>query len=236
MVFMPKHTVVHCCLFIYVSAGSTCEAKFLHEQLTELGVKPEDSAIATLIVQYGQEQNLHQAEELFESASTLFPVGGPVYNAMVDALCKCGKIEEAYHLFMKMAGQGHSRDVVTISILVTHLTKHGKYFFSTATDPCAVNLVRHFAAAYTHIAKLLPGKFQEAENIIHCCFNGEVELDTVAYNTFIKSMLESGLDKHLFLFIRWVSKIFRARVPWLTATALVSKQANYTQQPKYMIA
>ncbi|KAF7080755.1 hypothetical protein CFC21_084778 [Triticum aestivum] len=140
--------------------GRTCEAKFLHEQLTQLGVKPEDSATATLIVQYGQEQKLHQAEELFESESTSFPIGAPVYNAMVDALCKCGNIEEAYRLFMKMADQGHSRDVVTISILVTHLTKHGK--------------------------------FQEVENIIHGCFHGEVELDTVVYNTFIKSMLESG--------------------------------------------
>uniref|UniRef100_M8ASM3 Pentatricopeptide repeat-containing protein n=1 Tax=Aegilops tauschii TaxID=37682 RepID=M8ASM3_AEGTA len=134
--------------------GSTCEAKFLHEQLTELVVEPEDSATATLMVQYGQEQKLQQAVELFESASTLFPVGGPVYNAMVDALCKCGKIEEAYHLIMKMADQGQSKDVVTISILVNHLTKH-------------VNLVRRFAAVYTHIAKLLPAKFQEAENIIH---------------------------------------------------------------------
>uniref|UniRef100_A0A453QJW5 PROP1-like PPR domain-containing protein n=2 Tax=Aegilops tauschii subsp. strangulata TaxID=200361 RepID=A0A453QJW5_AEGTS len=107
--------------------GSTCEAKFLHEQLTELVVEPEDSATATLMVQYGQEQKLQQAVELFESASTLFPVGGPVYNAMVDALCKCGKIEEAYHLIMKMADQGQSKDVVTISILVNHLTKHAKF-------------------------------------------------------------------------------------------------------------
>ena len=89
---------------------------------------------------------------------------------------------------------------------------------------------------YTHTATLLPGKFQEVENIIHGCFHGEVELDTVVYNTFIKSMLESGLDKHLFLFIRWASKIFRVWVSWLTATALVSKQANYTQLSTYMIA
>ncbi|XBI75328.1 hypothetical protein VPH35_068708 [Triticum aestivum] len=85
--------------------ASTCEAKFLHEQLIELGPKPEDSATATLI---------------------------------------CGKIGEAYHLFMKMADQGHSRDVVTISILVTHLTKHGK--------------------------------FQEVENIVHGCFDGEIDV------------------------------------------------------------
>ncbi|KAM0907425.1 hypothetical protein ACQ4PT_016132 [Festuca glaucescens] len=111
----------------FAREGSTEEAKFLHEQLTELGVKPEDSATATLIVQYGQKQKLRKAQLLFESASTSFPVGGPVYNAMVDALCKCSKTDEAYHLFMEMVDRSHSRDAVTISILVTHLTKHGKF-------------------------------------------------------------------------------------------------------------
>uniref|UniRef100_A0ACD5XWL2 Uncharacterized protein n=1 Tax=Avena sativa TaxID=4498 RepID=A0ACD5XWL2_AVESA len=144
----------------FAREGSTHEAKFLHEQLTELGVKPEDSATATLIVQYGQEQKLQKAQLLFKSASASFPVGGLVYNAMVDALCKCGKTEEAYHLFTEMVDQGHIRDAVTISILVTHLTKHGR--------------------------------FQEAEDVIQGCFHGEVELDTVVYNTFMKSMLESG--------------------------------------------
>ena len=56
-----------------------------------------------------------------------FPVGGPPYNAMVDALCKCGKTEESYNLFMEMVDQGYDRDAVTISILVTHPTKHGKF-------------------------------------------------------------------------------------------------------------
>ena len=216
--------------------GSTDEAKFLHEQLTALGVKPEDSATATLIVQYGQEQKLQKAEELFESASASFPVGGPVYNAMVDALCKCGKTEEAYNLSMEMADRGHIRDAVTVSILVTHLTKHGKHFFSTATNPCAVSLVIHFVAVYTHIVESFPGKFQEAENIIHGCFVGEVELDTVVYNTFIKSMLESGLDNIFSSPLDGQAMFSGPRVPWLTASALVPKQANYTQLSAYMIA
>jgi len=140
--------------------GSTDEAKFIYDQLTEMGIKPDDSAIATLIVQYGQAKQLEQAKELFESTLASFPGGAHVYNAMVDAFCKCGKTEDAYHLFMEMAVQGSNRDPVTVSILVTHLTKHGK--------------------------------FQEVENIVHSCFRDEVQLDTVLYNTFIKSMLESG--------------------------------------------
>jgi pentatricopeptide repeat protein len=113
---------------MYSTAGNTDEAKFIYDQLTEMGIKPDGSAIATLIVQYGQAKQLEQAKELFESASTSFPGGAHVYDAMVDAFCKCGKAEDAYHLFMEMAVQGNNRDPVTVSILVTHLTKHGKFF------------------------------------------------------------------------------------------------------------
>ncbi|CAL5050438.1 unnamed protein product [Urochloa decumbens] len=108
--------------------GSTDEAKFIYDQLTEMGIKSDDSAIATLIVHYGQEKQLEQAQELFESALASFPGGGAhAYNAMVDALCKCGKTEDAYNLFMEMVDQGNNRDAVTISILVNHLTRHGKF-------------------------------------------------------------------------------------------------------------
>lgn len=119
-------TISDCCLYMYSAAGSTDEAKFIYDQLIELRIKPDDAAIATLIVQYGQTKQLEQAQELFESASALFSEGVRIYNAMVDAFCKCGKPEDAYHLFMEMANQGNNRDAVTVSILVTHLTKHGK--------------------------------------------------------------------------------------------------------------
>ena len=133
MVHSPKHltiTISDCCLYMYSTAGSTDEAKFIYDQLTEMGIKPDDSAIATLIVQYGQSKQLEQAKELYESASASFPGVAHVYDAMVDAFCKCGKTEDAYHLFMEMAVQGNNRDPVTVSILVTHLTKHGKIFLS----------------------------------------------------------------------------------------------------------
>ena len=160
-----------------------------------MGFKPDDSAIATLIVQYGQVKQLDQAQELFESASAFFPEGANVYNAMVDAFCKCGKTEDAYHLFMEMA-KGSTRDAVTVSILVTHLTKHGKGFFLYLY--LFYRFIQLLPAMYPILFKWpwllpLPGKFQEVENIIHGCFQDEVQLDTVLHNTFIKSMLESGL-------------------------------------------
>lgn len=36
-------------------------------------------------------------------------------------------------------------------------------------------------------------KHSEALEIISNCFHNKVELDTVAYNTFLKAMLEAGL-------------------------------------------
>lgn len=45
---------------------------------------------------------------------------------------------------------------------------------------------------YINCYNLVIGKHQEAENIIHNSFQGDVELDTVAYNTYIKAMLEAG--------------------------------------------
>lgn len=36
------------------------------------------------------------------------------------------------------------------------------------------------------------GKHQEAENIVQRSLEENLELDTVAYNTFIKAMLEAG--------------------------------------------
>jgi hypothetical protein len=98
------------------------------------------------------------------------------------------------------------------------------------------NFGEAFYVEYTHIAKSLPGKFQEAENIIYGCFACEVELDTVVYNTFIKSMLESGLDNIFSSPLDGQAIFSGPRVPCLTLSALVPKQANYTQLPAYMIA
>ncbi|CAM0912411.1 unnamed protein product [Alopecurus aequalis] len=183
----------------FAREGSTHEAKFLHEQLTSLGVKPEDSATATLIVQYGQEQKLQQAEELFESASASFPVRGPVYNAMVDALCKCGKTEEAYNLFMEMADRGHTRDAVTISILVTHLTKHGKFQEAeNIINGCFVDELELDTVAYNTFIKsmLESGKLYSAVSIYDRMISSGVPRSLQTFNIMISVYgLGGKLDK-----------------------------------------
>jgi pentatricopeptide repeat protein len=164
MVLIPEHTSSDCCLFMYPAAGNKDEGKFLYEQLTALGAKADDSALATLIVQYGQDQQLEQAQELFEATTTTASssVGDHAYNAMVDALCKCGKTDKAYDLFTEMADQGKNRDAVTISILVTHLTKHGKSFSACFPKPQPANVSDTISIHVTSMAVVSPRKISRS--------------------------------------------------------------------------
>lgn len=108
------------------------QARFIHDKLIELGVKPDESSVASLIMHYGQNMQLEQAWEIFNLVSGLSSlVGGVVLKAMIDALCKCAQIDEAYSLYNDLVNRGCSRDAVTISILVNALTKHGKSLYSS---------------------------------------------------------------------------------------------------------
>jgi hypothetical protein len=54
----------------------------------------------------------------------------------------------------------------------------------------------HFYNIKVLIICWISGQYQEAESIIYGSFRDCVELDTVAYNTCIKSMLEAGALKY----------------------------------------
>lgn len=55
----------------------------------------------------------------------------------------------------------------------------------------------------------ISGKYHEAESIINGSFCDCVELDTVAYNTCIKSMLEAGKMKYYLSFLILFTYIFQ---------------------------
>lgn len=113
--------------FCDFSAGNIARAQFLYDQLIKLGFRPEDSAAASLITRYGQIQQLEQAQEVFKSASNSLAIGATLCNAMVDAFCKCGKVDEANQLHRESVSLGNMQDAVTISILVNALAKHGMH-------------------------------------------------------------------------------------------------------------
>ncbi|CAN6215399.1 unnamed protein product [Urochloa humidicola] len=183
--------------------GSTDEAKFIYEQLTGIGIKPDESAIATLIVQYGQAKQLEKAQELFESALSLSP-GGHVYNAMVDAFCKCGKTEDAYDLFMELADQGNNRDAVTVSILVTHLTKHGKFQeVENIIHGCFRDEVQLDTVSYNTFIKsmLESGKLHSAISIYDRMMSSGIPRSMQTFNIMISVYGKGGkLDKAVEMF------------------------------------
>jgi pentatricopeptide repeat protein len=111
---------------ICFAAGNMNQARFIYDNLIELGLKPDDWSVASLIMHYGQNMQLELAWEIFDSVSELSSlVGGVVLKAMIDALCTCGNIDEAYSLYNDLVHLGCNRDAVTISILVNALTKSG---------------------------------------------------------------------------------------------------------------
>lgn len=111
----------------YIAAGDVAKAESLYCQSIELGVRPEDAAIASLISFYGRHQQLRQALEVYATVSNSCSGGKAVYVSMVDAYCKCGKIDDAANLYRQMVEQGHVPDAVITSILVNALSKHGMH-------------------------------------------------------------------------------------------------------------
>ncbi|KAK8969819.1 Pentatricopeptide repeat-containing protein [Platanthera guangdongensis] len=134
----------------------------------DLGFRPDDATIASVINLYGQYQQLNEALEIYALASRSGVIGKAVYTAMIDTYCKCHKINEADLLYIEMIEKGHGPAVVAVSILVNAFSKNGYY------------------------SDALAGMFQKAELLIYDSFSTNADLDTVAYNTYIKAMLDSG--------------------------------------------
>lgn len=105
--------------------GDLVKAEFIYDYSQKQGLRLEDAALASIITFYGRNGKIHKAEAAFASALVSSRIGTNVFSSMIDACCKCGKVDEANNIFREMVEQGHSDDVVTISILVNDLTKHG---------------------------------------------------------------------------------------------------------------
>ncbi|KAK1610064.1 hypothetical protein QYE76_033737 [Lolium multiflorum] len=80
--------------------------------------KFKQDSVACLSIKKKSTQQVHALRAILKH-------GVPGVFCFNDQLRR-GKTKEAYHLSMKMVDPGHIRDVVTISILVTQVTKHGK--------------------------------------------------------------------------------------------------------------
>nr|UPT48670.1 pentatricopeptide repeat protein AaPPR582 [Agave angustifolia] len=187
-----------------VREGDVAKAKTLYHQSIELGVKPEDAAIASIISFYGRNQQLRQAVEIYASASKSCSAGKAVCISMIDAYCKCGKINDATHLYREMVAQGHVPDAVITSILVNALSKHGKYQEAECIidDSFRGNVELDTVAYNTYIKSMLDsGKLHSAVSIYDRLITSGVRPSLQTYNTMISVYGQGGkLEKAIEMF------------------------------------
>ncbi|CBI26526.3 unnamed protein product, partial [Vitis vinifera] len=110
----------------FTREGDISKAQNLNDQLVKLGRGAEDASIASLITLYGKQHKLKKAIEVF-SAIEGCTSGKLIYISMIDAYAKCGKAEEAYHLYEEVTGKGIELGVVSISKVVHALANYGKH-------------------------------------------------------------------------------------------------------------
>lgn len=108
----------------FLFKGDISKAQNLNDQLVKLGRGAEDASIASLITLYGKQHKLKKAIEVF-SAIEGCTSGKLIYISMIDAYAKCGKAEEAYHLYEEVTGKGIELGVVSISKVVHALANYG---------------------------------------------------------------------------------------------------------------
>lgn len=112
-------------LILFYVAGEIFKAESLCDQVFKLGHQPDDVAIASLISFYARHQQLQQAQALFAALDDSHAIRSPVYRSMIDAYAKCGKLDQANHLYNEMVDQGNGLDAVAISIIVNAFSNYG---------------------------------------------------------------------------------------------------------------
>lgn len=91
-----------------------------------MGYVPDIGASSAVISVYGKQDKLEQAKEVFAAFVKRHPAGKPIYNSMIDAFAKCGKVDDAYLLYNEETKKGHNLGVVAITMLVNTLANSGK--------------------------------------------------------------------------------------------------------------
>ncbi|KAL6008226.1 hypothetical protein ACLOJK_033732 [Asimina triloba] len=185
--------------------GDISEAKTLYDHVINLGCQPEDAAVAFLVSFYGSRQQLNQAQEVFTAALDFPSVGKLVYRSMTEAYAKCGKFNEANHLYEEMLKRGYGHDAITISIVVNALTNHGKYqeaensILKSFEDGVELDTV----AYNTYIKAMLEaGKLDFASSIYDRMISLGIAASIRTYSSMISSVYgRSGkLDKAINMF------------------------------------
>lgn len=91
-----------------------------------MGCEPDICASSAIISVYGKQGKLEQAKKVFAAIAESHPAGKPLYISMIDALAKCGKVDDAYLFYNEETKKGHNLGAVAITMLVNTLANSGK--------------------------------------------------------------------------------------------------------------
>ncbi|KAF5730779.1 pentatricopeptide repeat-containing protein [Tripterygium wilfordii] len=172
----------------FTREGDISRGKTLYDLTVKLGYKLNDGAVASLISSYGKLQKVELAQEVFAAYVDSPACGKLVFNSMIDAYAKVGRLEEAYLLYKEVIKKGHDLGAVAISIIVNALTNCGKHqeaqniIRGTLQDGMELDTI-----AYNTFIKamLVAGKLHFATSIYKCLLSSGCTPSIQTYNTMI---------------------------------------------------
>ncbi|KAI4352925.1 hypothetical protein L6164_007132 [Bauhinia variegata] len=171
-----------------IKDGEISKAQSLSHQVVKLGCGMGEATIGSLINYYGKQQLLKLAEDIFAEFRNSPTSSKLVYNAMIDAYAKCGKLEEAFLLYKQLTEEGHHLGAVGISIAVNALTNKGRYQEAENIIRCSLeeNIELDTVAYNTFIkATLEAGKLDFAAGIYERMCSLDVAQSIQTINTMI---------------------------------------------------
>ncbi|KAL6972238.1 hypothetical protein U1Q18_031926 [Sarracenia purpurea var. burkii] len=189
----PRAIAFELMLILYLASGNYSKMEEILKLLLETanGLSVASQLVSKLI----KEGDISKAEHLYKLLVELDCI--PEYvasSSLIRFYGKQQKLKQALEVF-EMVGNSPTNAKPLYSSMIDVYAKSGQpeaaYFFYREQSKGGHDLG---AVAISMLVNTLisSGKHREAEDVIHSSFRDNMDLDTVAYNTFIKAMLEAG--------------------------------------------
>ena len=107
----------------FVQNEQSEEAHGFYKEMLRSGVRENDFSLSSILPVYGNLANLDQGKQIHARViKSWFGLDLSVNNALIDMYSKCGSLEDAHLVFMKM----EKHDVVSCTTMIMSYGQHGK--------------------------------------------------------------------------------------------------------------
>ncbi|KAF8701048.1 hypothetical protein HU200_033943 [Digitaria exilis] len=111
----------------YVRAEMPSEAADLFRRMDEYGAgAPDPATLAFLLASLSKKRLATEAQALFDSFKSLFPLDVVLYTAVVHAWCRAGRLDEAERVFAEMQQSGIMPNVYTYTAVIDAMYRAGQ--------------------------------------------------------------------------------------------------------------